>query len=89
MVKLSNALFLPLTRVYTYGILLVAMAIFTRSRRDWLAVTFRNLILLIVAAAFASKFFVEFTTRIKISIIAGLIVLFILGFWLCPGEKGE
>lgn len=62
--------------------------IFTQGRRRYLTKICENSILIIIGAAFASKFFIEFSIKVKIAVIGFVLVLFLAGFFITPEEKG-
>ena len=62
----------------------MAELIFTEYRRDLVARTFFDLLKIAVAAAFASKFFVEFAWGVKVTLWGVIAALGLGGFFVSP-----
>lgn len=58
--------------------------IFTDFRRELVAKTLFDLLKIAVAAAFASKFFFEFSSIVKAGAVAIMVLLALSGFFFCP-----
>lgn len=65
----------------------MAEPIFTDFRRELIAKTLFDLLKIAVAAAFASKFFYEFSWPVKLGGALAIVTLGVLGFFVCPSKR--
>lgn len=61
--------------------------IFTDFRREQIARTIFDVLKIVIAAAFASKFFFEFHPLVKIAMGLLMIALVVSGIGFCPRKK--
>ena len=72
---------------YRRNILIMLNSIVTETRRELLAKTMMDIAKIAIAGGFASEFFVKFNLLVRLFTGSGIVIVLVLGFFICPKKK--